>query len=349
MKILFKILKFSAAAILLLLLVFSIYIYASGPTLPKETDKVIDSVENEPLPLIVTGKTGFARSQGLNIWYESISPKQEPKGAVLLMMGISSDALAWPKKFINAFVDSGYQVIIYDNRGTGESDWVKNWDSRHPYTLADMADDGVAVLHAAGLKKAHIIGVSMGGMMAQELAIRHPECVISLASVMSSGYIEDPALQPISSGVAFNLIKAALKYEVPGGDKNMIRLQVASRVILRGQATYPLNVKEIAGQVLYDVKKRKGYNPNVSKQQAAAVMASGSRYEALKKLRIPVLVIHGKQDPFIPIAHGRKCAITIPQADTFWVDNMGHDLPDNLADTLTQRIIANFHRVFIEK
>jgi pimeloyl-ACP methyl ester carboxylesterase len=346
MKILFRILKFSAAFLLFLLLVISIYIYTSGPALPKGTDKIIDSVTNETPPLIVTGKTGFARSQGLDIWYESIYPKQQPKGAVLLIMGISSDALAWPEKFITAFVDSGYQVIIYDNRGTGESDWVKNWDSHHPYTLADMADDGVAVLHAAGLGKAHVIGISMGGMIAQELAIRHPDCVSSLASLMSSGYIEDPALPAISSGIAFDLIREALKYGLFGSDKNMIRLQIASRIILQGKATYQLNVKEIAGHVLYDLKKRRGYNSHVSQQQEAAVMASGSRYEALKKLRIPVLVIHGEQDPFIPIAHGRKCAGIIPHADSFWVANMGHDLPDNLADTLSKRMMTNFHRVF---
>jgi pimeloyl-ACP methyl ester carboxylesterase len=346
MKTFFKILKFSAAASLLLLLAFSVYIYLSGPVLPKETDQVIAAAESEPLPEMVKGKTGFARSEGLPIWYESISPRQHSKGAVLLIMGIASDALAWPEKFISAFADSGYQVIIYDNRGTGESDWVKNWDSHHPYSLADMADDGLAVLHAAGIQKAHIIGISMGGMIAQELAIRHPESVSSLASVMSSGYIVDPALPAISSGVAFDLIRAALKYEVPGGEKNMIRLQIASRIILQGKASSRLNVKEIARQVLYNLRKRKGYNPDVSEQQEAAVMASGSRYSALKMLRIPVLVIHGKQDPFIPIAHGRKCAAIIPRADSFWVDHMGHDLPDNLVDTVSKRIMANFHRVF---
>lgn len=343
-KLFKKIVTGIGIAIGLLLIGISIYIYTSGPSLPKETGEIIESVFKNPLPEILKGKTGFAKSQGLDIWYESISPKGPSKGAILLIMGISNDALGWPQKFIQSFIDSGYQVIRYDHRGTGMSDWVKNWNSKKPYSLSDMAEDGIAVLNALGIQQANIIGISMGGMIAQELVINHPDRVVSLTSMMSSGYIEDPELPKISSDIAWQLIKTSLKYGIVGGERNIIRLHLASRIILMGNATYRLNIKEISEQVLYNTRKRRGYNSNVSKQHQAAVFRSGSRYNKLKLLSIPTLIVHGKADPFIPIEHGQKCASIIPNADSLWLNAMGHDIPDNLVDTLSKKIISNFKR-----
>lgn len=344
MKLIKKILKITGIILLIVLSGCIIYIYSSGPIFPKEANQVIADVLKNPLPEQIKGKTGFAKSQGLEIWYESISPNDSLKGAVLLIMGISNDAIGWPHKFINELVDSGYQVIRCDHRGTGMSDWVKNWDKNNPYSLSDMADDAIAVLNSLGIQKAHIIGISMGGMIAQELAIKQPERVLTLTSIMSSGYIEDPELPKISSEIAWELIKTALKYGIVGGEKNMIKLNIASRIILRGNANYDLNMKEIAEQVLYTIRKRKGYNPDVSKQHQAAVSKSGSRYAELKQLNITTLIIHGKSDPFIPIEHGKKCAELIPNADSLWLDNMGHDIPENLTDTIVRKMITNFKR-----
>lgn len=339
-----KILKIIGIAILLLLISTTIYIYTSGPNLPKDTNKIIEEVLNAPLPEIVKGKTGFAKSKGLDIWYESISPKEASKGSILLIMGISNDALGWPQKFITAFVDSGYQVIRFDHRGTGMSDWVKDWDDKKPYSLEDMAEDGLAVLNTIGVKKAHVVGISMGGMIAQELAINHPNRVLSLTSLMSSGFIEDPELPKISLNTAIELIKVSLKYGIIGGEKNNIKLHLSSRIILMGSAKYDLDIKGLSEQVLYNIRRRNGYNSSVSKQHQAAVFLSGSRYKKLKAISIPTLIIHGKSDPFIPIEHGKKCALVIPNADILWLDNMGHDIPNNCVDTLSQRIIINFTR-----
>lgn len=336
-------LKIMGLVMLLLLLGGGIYIYTSGPELPETTDSIIESVLFNPLPEMIIGEPGFARSQELDIWYEQISPGGAPIGSILLIMGISNDALGWPQSFIRPFINAGFQVIRYDHRGTGMSGWVEGWDRRHPYSLSDMANDAIAVLDSAGIQQAHIIGVSMGGMIAQELVIHHPERAASLTSIMSSGYIEDPELPAISSEIAWKLIRASLKYGLTGGEKNMIKLHIASRIILMGDAAYNLNIDEIAQQVLYNIRKRNGYNRNVSQQHQAAVRQSGSRYENLKSLNIPALIIHGKSDPFIPVEHGKKCASIIPNAKRFWVENMGHDIPDHLADTLSKRIIANFN------
>jgi pimeloyl-ACP methyl ester carboxylesterase len=338
------ILKITGAAILLFLLACIIYIAASGPTLPAHTNEIIENVLSNPLPEIIEGETGFAESQGIKIWYESISPKDSSRGAILLIMGISNDALGWPKKFIRTFVNSGYQVIRYDHRGTGMSDWMENMDADNPYSLSDMADDVIEILNSLGIEKANIIGVSMGGMIAQETAINHPDRVASLTSIMSSGFIEDPELPAISSDIAWELIKVSLKYRIAGGEKNMIKLHLASRIVLRGDANYDLNIQEISEQVLYNIRKRKGYNSDVSRQHHTAVSISGSRYDKLKNISMPVLIIHGKSDPFIPIEHSKKCASFIPNADTLWLDGMGHDIPESLMDTISARIIANFKK-----
>lgn len=345
MKTIKLIIKITGIVFLLLLLGTSIYIYTSGPVLPEETDEIIEQVLSSPLPQLIRGESGYARSQGLNIWYEQISPEGTSKGTVVLIMGISNDGLGWPESFINSFVNAGYRVIRYDHRGTGMSDWVENWESKNPYSLSDMVDDAVSILNLSGTEQAHIIGVSMGGMIAQQLAIDHPERVATLTSIMSSCYIEDPDLPPIASEVAWELIKVSLKYGLIGGERNMIKLHLSSRMILMGEASYDLNIKELAQQVLYNLRERNGYNHNVSQQHQAAVRQSGSRYENLRTLNIPAVIIHGKSDPFIPIDHGKKCTSLIPNAKSIWLENMGHDIPEHLADTLAMKIVAQLNRI----
>lgn len=345
MKLLKKSIKYLGIILLFFIIGSSIYLYRTGPILPKDTDEILEKVIALPLPELIKGKTGFVNSKGINIWYESILPKESPKGVILLIMGISNDALGWPPKFIQSFVDSGYQVIRYDHRGTGLSDWIEDFDSEHPYSLSDMAFDGISILDVLQVEKANIIGVSMGGMIAQELTIKHPDRVQSLTSIMSSGNIFDEELPPISSEVAYDLIKVAIKYSVISTEKNKIKLHLASRSILTGDGYQNLNIKEISEQVLYNIQNRKGYNANVSQQHQAAVFTSGSRYDSLKNLKVPTLIIHGKEDPFIPIAHGIKCVNLIPNADSLWVDNMGHDIPNELIPILSKKIIENFNRM----
>jgi pimeloyl-ACP methyl ester carboxylesterase len=322
----------------------AVYIYASGPPLPPNSDEIISQVLRSELPEIFSGKTGYAKSGDINIWYESIEPDDTPKGTILLLAGISSDAVAWPTKFLDALVAAGYRVIRTDHRGTGMSDWIEDWDSSNPYSLDDMANDGIAVLDALGIEEAHVIGVSMGGMIAQQIAINHPDRVLSLTSIMSSGNINDPNLPPISMDIAQELIKASLKYGLIKSERNLIKLHIASRMILMGDSSYALDVKTIAEQVLYNLRKRKGYNSQASIQQQAAVTASGSRYDKLRTLDTPTLIIHGNADPFIPIEHGLKCAELVPNADTLWIEGMAHDLPDAYVDVVAEKIITSIQR-----
>lgn len=339
-----KIILISGAAIVLVIIAASIYIFTSGPELPPDIDAVIEQVLKSELPELIKGKTGFANSDGVKIWYESIESADTNKGAVLLIMGIANDALAWPDYFIQPLVDSGYQVIRFDNRGTGMSDWMEDWDSDSPYTLEDMANDGFVVMDELGIKKSHIVGISMGGMIAQEMTIKHPERVLSLTSMMSSGYMEDPELPGIPADIIKEFIILGIKYTLSSSEENTIKTGVASRLLLMGDTKYDPNVKSIAEYILYNNRKRKGYNSDASKQQMTAVSVSGSRYDKLKQIKIPILIIHGTSDPMIPIEHGRKCAELIPNADTFWVKGMGHDIPDIFAERIIGKIVKNFQR-----
>jgi pimeloyl-ACP methyl ester carboxylesterase len=142
--------------------------------LPPGTDETIERVLQLELPDVVQGQTGYADSDGVEIWYESMEPQGTPKGTVLLVMGIGNDALAWPGYFIQPMVDAGYRVVRHDHRGTGLSDWMEDWDPAQPYMLEDMAGDGIAVLNALGVDKAHVVGISLGGMIAQQMAISYP-------------------------------------------------------------------------------------------------------------------------------------------------------------------------------
>jgi pimeloyl-ACP methyl ester carboxylesterase len=255
-------------------------------------------------------------------------------------MGISNDAMAWPPEFIESLTNAGYRVIRYDYRGSGLSDWLDDYTIENAYDLSDMSDDIVSILYALNINKAHFLGVSMGGMVSQQTALDHPEKVQSLISVMSSGYITDPELPELDMDIITKFVILYFKYGMFASERKQIKYQLAGRYLLMGDSAYALNIREVAQLTLYNLRNRNGYNPKVSRQHNQAVFLSGSRYEGLKHLHIPVLVIHGNSDPFVPLEHGKKYADLIPNAETFWVEGMGHDIPDRFNDELVGKIIS---------
>lgn len=343
MRLFLKILSIAGVLIVVILAIVSAAIYFSGPRLPEDIEETIDGVLQSDLPEFVKGETGYVYSDNTSVWYESIRKNSSTKGAVLLFMGIANDALGWPQGFIDLLVDSGYQVVRYDYRGTGMSDWMPDW-KKSPYSLEDLALDAKLILDKLNIEKAHLVGVSMGGMVAQEFAIHFPQKTLTLTSMMSSGNIVDREIKGISKQTTFALIKTGLKYGIFPTERNTIKMHIAARMILRGDADYKIDVKGTAKQVLYNLRKRHGYNPHVSGQHEEAVRRSGSRYEQLKKLEIPSLVIHGLNDPFVPIEHSKKLASILSNTETKWFANMGHDLPPTLYGALTAALTKNFER-----
>jgi len=300
----------------------------SGIQLPAETDAIIEEVlQSGDLPELITGETGFAENEGVKIWYEKITPKDSVKGTILLIMGHSSSAIVWSENFTQPLVDAGYQVIRYDNRGVGESDWMTDWDADNPYTLEDMAKDGMAVLDAAGVEKAHIIGASMGGMIAQRVALSHTDRALTLTSIMSSGYMNDPEMPSINSAKMQDFLRLTLRYLMPPSEAGAMKFTVGIQQLLQGNGPYSHPIKSSVQRTLYELRKRKGANTNVGDQHTAAITASGSRLEELGSIKMPTLLIHGKSDPLVRFEHCEKYAPLIPHAKKLFIDGMGHDMP----------------------
>jgi proline iminopeptidase len=315
------------------------------PKLSKETKQIINASLKTPLPEIITGETGLVASEGCTIWYERIKPKDSLKGSVLLIMGNSADALFWPPAFISNFTQAGYEVIRYDHRGTGLSPYTKKWKKKNSYTLKDMTHDAITVLDSLKIVKAHIVGVSMGGIIAQIIALDYPDKASSLTCMMSSADIADSELPPMSKKILPKMISAVFKHGFFGSKKGQIKRQIVQKKILMGEATGDIDMKSIAEIAAYNLRKRDGFKLLSARHHYWAMLHSESRIEALKNLKLPTLIIHGKKDPVIPIAHGKKIAAIVMNADSLYIENMGHDLPDSALNKMTGKIITHFSKV----
>ncbi len=339
-------LKIILFGILILLVLCAIIYYlfiSTGIKLPKETDAIVNEVlQSKNLPKLVGNDTGFAENDGVKIWYEKMTPSNSPKGTILLVMGYNSTALVWSPNFTQPLLDAGYQIIRYDNRGVGESDWMPNWTKKNRYTLEDMAKDGMAVLAAAGVKKAHIIGASMGGMIAQRMAISHAEKVLSLTSIMSTGYMDAPNVPSVSSANMRDFVRLTLRHLVPSSDEEgELKFMIGVQQLLRGNGPYEPSIRTSAERTLYEIRHRKGRNPKGGNQHGAAIKASGSRLNELSQIKVPTLIIHGKSDPLVRFEHCEKYTPLIPHAKKLFIDGMGHDLPDLYMPQIHAAILDN--------
>ncbi len=337
----FKILKNTLLTLAIASLVFSC---ASIPKLSKVAKQTINKVLKEPIPEMIKGETGFAINDGNKIWYEKTRTDPKTKGTVLLIMGNGQDALSWPIEFISNFTKAGYQVIRFDHRGTGWSTYGQKWKKKNAYSLNDMAQDAIAILDTLEIQKAHIVGVSMGGMIAQLMAIEHPDKIKTLTSIMSSGDVLDEELSPISNEVMPKIIRTVLKHGFFGNKKGQIKRQIIQKRILMGAASGEIDIKSLAQNSLYTLKKRNGYKLLAAKHHYIAIINAKPRHKALGNLTLPTLIVHGMEDPMMPITHGRKLAATISNAESLFVKNMGHDLPDSAIDEITDAISSTFER-----
>ena len=234
-----------------------LYSCGSVPKLSKEDKRAITQVLRKPIPEIIQGETGFASSQGYNIWFEKIAPKVASKGSVILIMGNGNDALTWPANFISNLTDSGYHVIRYDHRGTGLSTSKEKWKKKNAYSLNDMAADVIAILDTLKIEQAHVVGASMGGMIAQIVAIEYPERSASLTSIMSTGDPMDPTLPNMSNEIVSQMVGAILKHGFFGSKKGQIKRQIVQKRILMGNATGTIAVKPMAETSYYNLKKER--------------------------------------------------------------------------------------------
>jgi pimeloyl-ACP methyl ester carboxylesterase len=247
---------------------------------------------------------------------------------VLLVNGLGSQMTRWPEAFCEKLVARGYRAIRYDNRDTGLSTWPTE-----AYTLKDMAQDGVAVLDAAGVRQAHVAGVSMGGMIVQRMALDHPGRVLSMTSIMSTTGAADAFKSTPEAAAVLNT--------PPPDPKADFEAFVADRMANArtiGSPAYPWTDEENRARVVAEY--RRAFNPQGVARQMAAVRADGDRTAALRGLKLPVVVLHGADDPLLMPVGGEATAAAIPGAELRIVPGMGHDLPPGLYDVFVDAITA---------
>ena len=331
-----------------LLLAFIIYLN-TGVKIPTDTDQLINEILNtkkEDLKELVTGQTGYAKNGNISIWYEVIGAETASKGTLLLVNGLSQTCLDWQPYIYEPFVKAGYRVIRFDNRDVGMSDWIDNeeWKNGKKYTLEDMAKDAIAVLDTLKIDKTHLMGMSMGGMISQRLAISYPERFTSLTSVMSTGHFDDKSLTQVTGKFALDMYRYFIRYRDLKKMDNRLKLHLGVQRMLIGNGGYFFDNKATLEKAYYELTKRKGYHKHSQPHHGYAIKKSGERYNELKQINIPTLVIHGTGDPLVLFEHGEKYAPMIPNSTSLFIKGMGHDFPRTHMPEITTAVLANFDK-----
>ena len=294
-----------------------------------------------------TAAPSTAYVNGVALCYQSFGDPTHP--TVLLIMGLGTQMIAWDEVFCAQLAERGFRVIRFDNRDIGKSTWLDHLDvpnpmaliakaaiglkPKVPYTLADMAADTVGLLDDLGIAKAHVVGASMGGMIGQVMAISHPDRLLSFTSIMSTtGNSKLPSAKPEAAGM---LIAKPVDNET-----DFVAFYKKLMTTLRaGDFPEDEALDEARGLAAY----RRGYHPAGSARQLAAIIASGNRTEALKGVRVPTLVIHGRPDPLVPVEGGMATAEAIPGAKLLIIERMGHAFPLSTWSTVIGAIADHAH------
>lgn len=283
-------------------------------------------------------------ANSIAIEYEAYGDPKNPP--LLLVMGLGAQLTLWPIELVEALVQRGYYVIRHDNRDIGLSEkfghaGVPNFRrvalmrmfglrARLPYRLTDMADDAAALLSELGIDKAHVVGASMGGMIVQLMAIHHPDRLLSMTSIMSTtGNPRLPRPKPEAMTALLSRAPANATLE----DVIPIGIGVARAI---GSPAYPTPEERLRERIARDFNR--SFYPEGAARQISAIMDDGDRRKRLKQVRVPSLVIHGTDDPLVPVEGGRDTAAHIPGAKLLELPGMGHDLPLELIETIADAL-----------
>jgi pimeloyl-ACP methyl ester carboxylesterase len=284
-----------------------------------------------------------AHANGIVLEYEDYGDRAAP--AILLVMGLGAQLTLWPIELVEALTARGFRVIRYDNRDIGLSTkfdaagvpdmaalMMKLATGQKPdaaYTLDDMAGDAAALLDALGIARAHIVGASMGGMIAQLVAVNYPEKTLTLTSIMST--TGNPAVPPAKPEAMAVLTSRPTSPEPDVIVEFGVR---AAKVI--GSPAYPQDEQRVRDRVKRDFER--SFSPFGMIRQMAAIMTSGDRRTRLARISAPTLVIHGDADPLVPLEGGKDTAANVRGAELLVIPGMGHDLPLQLVDTIADAI-----------
>jgi pimeloyl-ACP methyl ester carboxylesterase len=286
----------------------------------------------------------------LSLEYERFGPTE--RETVLLVMGLGAQMTQWPVALCTELVERGFQVVRFDNRDIGLSTkldglGVPNIRTLYaarlagesptpPYRLEDMAADTVGLLDALGIARAHVVGASMGGMIAQLVAADHPSRALSLTSIMST--TGNPAVPPSKP----EAIMALMSPPAPAGDEEAIVARALRIYRIIGSPAYRQDETALSATILADV--RRCFHPAGAARQFAAVICAEDRRPKLETIQIPAVVLHGAEDPLVLVEGGRDTAANIPGAELRVVPGMGHDIPPALVVTVADAIEAAARR-----
>jgi pimeloyl-ACP methyl ester carboxylesterase len=262
-----------------------------------------------------------AANGDVSLYYETFGDHRDP--VLLLVNGLGSQCINFKVEFCEMFANEGFRVIRYDNRDVGLSSHLKDGPA---YTLDDMAEDGFAVLKAEGAETAHIAGWSMGGMIVQAMALKHPERILSMTSVMSS-----PGPMP---GEPDPEVMAVFNAPAPTTRHEAAERHVAGLRVWGSPACFEVDRITADGLAAYD----RCWDPEGRARQIAAVFSSPSRVVPLGSLKVPTLVIHGDADRLAPLEAGRATAAAIPGSRLEIIEGMGHDYPPQFRHRLVELI-----------
>ena len=276
------------------------------------------------------------KANGIEIAYETFGNKTDP--AILLVMGLGTQMLAWRDEMCEAMADAGHYVIRYDNRDVGLSTHIDAPVPRltdmvlkrgAPYTIADMANDGIGLLDALGIEQFHLVGASMGGMIAQTMAIVHPSRILTLTLIMTS-----TGSRRVGRPTTSVMRRLAASTEPSDRDAAIEATVETYRVVGPPAHLDEDHIRDLAGRA-FD----RAHNPAGRQRQLAAIMAQPDRTAALRKLKIPTLVIHGLDDPLVTPSGGLALAKAIPGATFIGHAGMGHDISHTMWRTVTDDIL----------
>ena len=291
-------------------------------------------------------------ANGIMLEYALSGP--EDGQPLLLIHGVGAQLIRWPQSLLDALAAAGFRLLRYDSRDIGLSTHMSDAavpdlaevtaarkagrEPELPYTLADLADDAACLLAGLGIPAAHVVGVSLGGMVAQQLAIAHPERVSSMVSIMSqSGNPEMPGAEPAA------LAKLAAVAPDPKRDREAYLAHQVSLNQALGSPAYPTPEAEL--RRMAGLSADRAYAPAGAARQLAAGRGAPDRRPDLRQIACPALVIHGSEDPLIPPICGQDTADNVPGAWFLRINGMGHDLPDQLTGIFAAAIAENCARV----
>ena len=296
----------------------------------------------------IKASMGKVTANGIEIAYEEFGSPRDP--AIVMIMGLGTQLIGWPDSLCYALANAGFRVIRFDNRDVGLSTKFDGLSGQHemnlalahsilgmpiyaPYTLRDMAADTVGLLDALGIETAHFVGSSMGGMIAQLIASNHAQRARSLVSIMStSGY---KGLPPANSAALHAIV--APRPGIQHRDRAIRHAMEIHRTI--GSSRFPISDNDLRERAsrYFD----RCYYPEGVARHVLAILASGDRVEALKRIKAPTLVIHGSEDPLVPVEAGKHTASLVRDAKIMIIEGMGHDYPAELVPAISEKIILH--------